>query len=506
MLSNELALNQVAKISSGNLTYESYKRRWRIYLDSYVGGEDFRKGAYLTKYQLETNQEYSARLQNTPLENHCASIISVYKSFLFRVPPVRTFNSIEGMPELEAFIKDADMDGRSLNQFMKDAATYSSVFGHCFILVTKPNVGAITRAEEQIIGARPYLSLLTPLVVLDWYYKRSASGRYELAYFKYVEEVIDNIIVIREWTLDSIKTTHIDDEKKEIIEETTEVNGLGEIPVVTVYNIRTTVRGLGISDLVDICDLQKFIYNATSEAVESLRMDSHPSLVATPETRVGTGAGSLILMPENLDPGLKPYILQNTGASVEMIYKSIEHTTGVIDKIANTGAVRATESRTLSGVAMEVEFSLLSAKLSEKADNLELAEEQMWRLWCKYMGMTADVKIDYPGEFNVRDTESQIRQLKTAADTNPQDPRVKQAIDDAILDWLEVDDAEPTETLTEEIKEEIQDSIMAGKTDAEIISEGTTTAQLTAAKADLLQVQVPNNRRPLGTITRAQPD
>ena len=122
------------------------------------------------------------------------------------------------------------------------------------------------------------------------------------------------------------------------------------------------------------------------------------------------------------------------------------------------------------------------------------------------MGLQSDVEIDYPGSFNVRDSQSEIAQLKIAADTNPQDPRVKQAIDDAILDWLEVDDAEPTETLTEEIKEEIQDGIMAGKTDAEIISEGTTTAQLTAAKADLLQVQVPNNRRPLGTITRAQPD
>lgn len=154
---------------------------------------------------------------------------------------------------------------------------------------------------------------------------------------------------------------------------------------------------------------------------------------------------------------------------------------------------------------MEVEFSLLSAKLSEKADNLELAEEQMWKFWCKYMGMNSDVEIDYPGEFNVRDTESQIRQLKTAADTNPQDPRVKQAIDDAILDWLEVDDSmEPEETLSEEIKEDIQESIMAGKTDAEIVAEGITTAQLTAAKSDLLQVSVPTSRP--GTITRAQPD
>jgi len=350
-------------------------------------------------------------------------------------------------------------------------------------------VGAQTRAEEQQIGVRPYVNLLTPLVVLDWYYKRQPTGRYELDYFKYVEEINQNIITVKEWSRTTIKTTIIDDEKKEIVSSEEEVNGLGEIPVVVAYNQRSTVRGLGVSDLTDICDLQKFIYNATSEAVESLRMDSHPSLVATPETRVGTGAGSLILMPENLDPGLKPYILQNTGASVEMIYKSIEHTTSVIDKIANTGAVRATESRTLSGVAMNVEFQLLNAKLSEKADNLELAEEQMFNFWCKYMGTTWNGSIEYPGEFNVRDTQSEIAQLKTASETNSQDPRVRQAIDEAILDWLEVDDSkEPEETLSEEIKEDIQESIMAGKTDSEIVAEGATTAQLTAAKVDLLNL------------------
>lgn len=505
MLANEQLINQINKVTSGNLTYTTYQPKWRFFLDSFVGGADYQKGAYLTKYQLETNAEYSARLANTPLENHCQSIVSVYKSFLFRVEPTRTLNSIEGMPETQDFLKDADLDGRSLNQFMKDVATWSSVFGHCYILLSKPNVGATTRAEEQQVGVRPYVSLLTPLVVLDWYYTRQATGKYELAYFKYIEDINENILTVKEFTRDTIKTTQVDDDKKEIISEITEPNGLGEIPVVTAYNQRSITRGLGVSDLSDIADLQKFIYNATSEAVESLRMDSHPSLVATPETRVGTGAGSLILMPENLDPGLKPYILQNTGANVNMIYQSIQHSTTVIDKIANTGAVRATESKTLSGVAMEVEFSLLSAKLSEKADNLELAEEQMWRIWCKFMNMPMDIVIDYPGEFNVRDTESQIRQLKTAADTNPQDPRVKQAIDEAILNWLEVDDAEPVETVSEEIKEEIQDSIMAGNTDAEIVAEGVSESQLLAAKQDLLNL---NNGRPkpLGVITRAQPD
>ena len=105
----------------------------------------------------------------------------------------------------------------------------------------------------------------------------------------------------------------------------------------------------------------------------------------------------------------------------------------------------------------------------------------------------------------MRDTESQIRQLKTASDTNPQDPRVKQAIDEAILHWLEVDDEELATPVSEEIKEEIQDSIMAGNTDAEIVADGVSESQLLAAKQDLLNLN--NGRpRPLGVITRAQPD
>ena len=282
------------------------------------------------------------------------------------------------------------------------------------------------------------------MVVLDWNWSRSASGRYELDYFKYLEDVNGDVRTVKEWTKETIRTTSVNVQENIIYEDTIEINGLGKIPAVVAYNGRSTVRGIGVSDIADIADAQKFIYNATSEVEQSIRLDSHPSLVKTPETQAGIGAGSLIHMPENLDPGLKPYLLEFGGASVSSIYESIKHTIDTIDKMANTGAVRATESRTLSGVAMETEFQLLNARLSEKADNLELAEEQMWKLWCEYMGYTWDGEIDYPGSFNMRDTSKEIEQLKIAADTNPVDARVKQAIDMKILDWLDLDEDELT--------------------------------------------------------------
>jgi hypothetical protein len=427
--------DELKRLLQGNLLYETYFPQWQYLLESYVGGQEYKDAQHLTRYQLETDKEYQARIKTTPLENHCQSVISVYNSFLFREDPDREFNGLEALPELEDFLNDADFDGRSLDAFMKDVSTWSSVFGHCWIIVSKPNVGAVTVADEQALGVRPYVSLLTPMVVLDWQYTRAPSGRITLSYFRYLEETTGELQTVKTWTLDTITTSVIDTNKKVLKEQLEEVNGLGMIPAVCAYNGRSIMRGFGISDIADIADAQKFIYNATSEVEQSIRMDSHPSLVATPETKIGTGAGALIHMPENLDPGLKPYILEFGGASVDSIYTAIQHSIDSIDKMANTGAVRATESRTMSGVAMETEFQLLNARLSEKADNLELAEEQMWRIWCAYMGTTWMGSVDYPGSFNIRDTGSEIAQLAQAksAATNP---KVFNIIDGKIAEWL----------------------------------------------------------------------
>ena len=435
----ETIQTEISSLVSGNDIYDTYQPRWRYLLESYLGGETYRDAKHLTRYQLETDAEYTARLNNTPLDNHCYSVISIYKSFLFRECPHREYGSIEGMEEVKDFLHDADMDGRSLDAFMKDAMTWASVFGHSWVVITQPDIGATTREEQRQQGVRPYVNLLTPLTVLDWNYTRMPNGRYELSYFKYLEDVNGSIRTVKEWTQETIKTSIVDIDQSEIQQQFEEVNQLGKIPAVCVYNIRSTVRGIGVSDIADISDLQRFIYNATSEVDQSIRLNTHPSLCATPETNVGTGAGALIHMPENLDPGLKPYMLEYTGASVDSIYQAITTTVDSIDKIANTGSIRSTESRRMSGVAQEQEFELLNARLSEKADAMELAEEQIWKCWCYYLGYDWDGMIDYPGSFNIRDTQSEINQLKIAKDSATS-PMVHKEIDKQIMQWMEVDE------------------------------------------------------------------
>lgn len=409
--------------------------RWRFLLNSFMGGEKYKKNGYLTRYAYESEIDYEERLRQTPLDNQCRSIINVYNAFLFREPCERDYGSLESDPSLKPFLKDADLDGRSLDSFMKEVSTYSSVFGHCWVVLAKPNSNARTRAEELQQEIRPYVNLVTPLNVLDWGWERSASGYHYLSYLKYIEDSeYENFTVIKEWTEVDIKTHIIDEEGKEVRETMVEPNQLGRIPAIPVYSQRSPYRGIGISDIEDIADHQKKIFNELSEVEQAIRINGHPSLVKTAEVEASAGAGAIIQMPENMDPGLKPYMLA-VSTNTSAIYESIQESVDAIDRMANTGAVRAKSAKTMSGVAMEVEFSMLNSRLSEKADNLELAEEHLWRLWAQYQGKSWDGEVDYPDSFAIHDIDRDFENLLKAknASTNP---IVANYIDHEILELL----------------------------------------------------------------------
>lgn len=429
-------LEQYLKVISTNTLHNDYVDRWQFYLESYMGGDEYRSGSHLVKYQLESESEYAARIANTPVDNHCKSVINVYTSFLFREEPDREFGTLQIVdPLLESFLNDADLEGRSFNAFMKEVSIWANVFGHAWCILSKPNVGAQTRADEINLGLRPYVSLVTPLTVIDWTWARGVTGAYELVYFKYVEEVTDHSRVIREWTKETIKTWTVNDKQRNVEGMIEEVNQLGRIPAVQVYAQRSPVRGIGISSISDISDQQKAIYNELSEVEQQVRLQNHPALVKTVDVEAGAGAGAIIQMPENLDPGLKPYLLEPTGNGLSHIYSSIQNRIESIDRMANIGAVRATTARTMSGVAMRTEFELLNARLSEMADNLELAEEQMWKIYCEYLGIVWDGEIDYPDSFNIQDRSQEIAEL-TSAKSAATDDVVLKVIDGEILELL----------------------------------------------------------------------
>ena len=399
--------------------YDRKMNDWNFHYRSYLGGQDYENGYFLHRYILETEEEYLKRAEFTPLDNHCRNVVQIYSSFLFRVPPTRDYGSLTGDPQLEQFLMDADFDGRQYNNLIREAQVNASIYGTCWLIVDKPNSNAKTRAEELSQDIRPYISVYTPENVTNWKYERASNGRYYLTSLTVVEDMMGKDAIVKVWTPEDITTYKVEEftigyatKKPTKIDE--QENALGIIPAVCLYNQRTSKRGIGISDLSDVAELQKSIYNDYSEIEQLIRLSNHPSLVKTPNVEASAGAGSVIEMPEDLAPELKPYIIQPSSQSLESIMKTIDTKVQAIDRITHMGAVRGTEKTVNSGIALQTEFQLLNARLSEKADYLQNTEEQIFDLYAKWQGTTFDGEIIYPDSFDLRDYASDLQFLQQA--------------------------------------------------------------------------------------------
>ena len=430
--------------------YSETVNNWEYYIRSYNGGYDYMVGQYLNRYNLELDNEFNQRIANTPCDNHCKNIIQIYSSFLFRVRPSRDFASMEDESSLQSFLKDADLEGNNLNAVVKQAQNYASIYGHCFMILDKPNIQTETKAEELNQDIRPYVSIITPENVLDWNYERMPNGKYELNYLKVREEVDrDNGTYMRIWYRDRIDTIYIPNQEEPRLLDTVP-NMIGKIPAVILYNSKSHKRGIGQSDLSDIADLQKSIYNEYSEMEQLIRLTNHPSLVKTPSVNASAGAGAVIEMPDELEPNLKPYLLQPSGQNLQAIMDSINNKVESINRIAHTGAIRTTKTGISSGVALQTEFELLNARLSEKADNLQLAEEQLFKLYAMFQNVEFDGEINYPDSFNIRDYATDLLFYQQAKAINVQSPTLMKEIDKEIARAV-VDDDEKLNEIFDEI-------------------------------------------------------
>ena len=435
--------------------WQSNIENWEFYIRSYLGGNDYKNGYYLHRYILESPEEYDSRIRHTPLDNHCKNVVQIYTSFLWRVPPTRDYGSLDGDEQLQSFIKDADLDGRSFNTVMREVQMNASIYGNCWVIVDKPQTNAKTRAEELAQDIRPYVSIYTPENIVNWNYKRASSGRFYLDYLVLVEDINSERAILKVFTEETISTYEVEEYDKEYSEGDSKLleeipNPIGVIPAVNVYNLRGNKRPIGISDLSDVAFLQQSIYNDYSEKEQLIRLANHPSLVKTPNVEASAGAGSIIEIPEDMDSALKPYIIQPSGQNLDGIMKCIQNKVDAIDRITHMGSVRATGTQIASGIALQTEFQLLNARLSEKADYLENAEEHIWSLFARWLEKEFDGNINYPDTFDVRDWANDMQYLQMAKASGVKSETFNKEIDKQIADTV-IDDNDKIKTINEEI-------------------------------------------------------
>ena len=114
------------------------------------------------------------------------------------------------------------------------------------------------------------------------------------------------------------------------------------------------------------------------------------------------------------------------------------------------GSVRGTEKTVNSGIALQTEFQLLNARLSEKADLLENTEERIWSLFAKWQNKVFDGEIDYPDTFDLRDYAADLQFLQTAKASGIKSETFMKEVDKQIARSV-VEEDETISTINDEI-------------------------------------------------------
>ena len=438
--------------------HEQYKKniyRWKYYYDSYYGGQDYQNGQYLRKYLAEEDDgynEYGKRIMATPLDNHCRSVVDTYTSFIWRNSPQREFGSLSDNPALSLFLKDADLEGRSFDAVMREATTLANIYGHVLLILDKPASEANTLAEELAEGIRPYLVVITPDNIVDWEMTRQRNGRYEVTMLKIKEYEDDEKCLYRVWERDRVTVYEVDEDNAEhqIIEQYE--NQMGHIPASFLYGQRSHERGIGISQIADIADVQKAIYNELSELEQVIRISNHPTLVMTEGVDASAGAGSTIIIEDtDIDPALKPFLLQPSSQSIGSIIESVGTKIDMIDRMANLSSMRSTSRATASGVSLKIERELLNVKLAQVADNLEICEEHIFKHFGHFYDVAYDGVIDYPDNFDMTDTYTELDFLLKASAAPVSSAQYKTEIAKQIA-RIVVEDEEQMDAIVKEIE------------------------------------------------------
>ncbi len=434
--------------------YELYSDEWRYFISSYFGGRVYKDGNYLLQHPFESITNYNRRKEISYYYNYCAPIVDIFVSHLFRKKAERELGSLKKDQLFKAFMSDADLEGSSLDHFMRDAQRYASVYGRVSIVVDKPSKVPDTLAMAREEDIRPYLSLVTPENLTDWSYVRLSSGKPVLDRVK----IREGSGLYRIWTRSGWELWRIDKGSGEVMLVSEGAHNLGIVPVVNLYNKRSGKQMIGVSDIQDIADINKNIYYLCSDAKEIIENTAFPMLALPYEK--GTGGEEKQIGPRNIlqfDPteaNSKPYWLEAPHSSLTEIREWVKQDIAEIHRIAKMGGVKSTEDfrYARSGVAIELEYQQLHATLSEKADNIEEAEKQILGLWTAWQGCDFDGRVDYPDDFSVRDLDRELERSIKAKKTVLSSPTFNSEIEKRIARMT-------MPKISEEAKEKIESEI-----------------------------------------------
>lgn len=458
--------------------YAQFQREWEFYADSYIGGDAYTKKAYLFRHARETNIDYADRVARATYLNLVRKQIDIYAAFIFKDPIDRETND----QDFKVFEDNADRKGTSLDQVMADqVGKFGMTMGHTVAVVDLPREASQskTRLQDRQQNIRPYVTVYTPLEVVDW--AMDGDGGYR--WLRVCEAAPDDTAwnvqrptapkkLYRTWTRTD---WFVHNEDGEQIDGGS--HNLGEVPAVFIpIQEHLSYSDIGQSLVSDTATIARAIFNYESlldeflyrQAFNILALPVDESMTAERIKQIADALGTSKGLHYSAK-GNPPSYVSPPSDPAKVIMQRIEDAKRELIEVAKLQDRKGTSAQK-SGVAHAYEFHESNATFAKIAANLEEGERRIIRLFYKWQqaapSETVDVpvSVSYPTDFNVSTiadtidealgllsvnvspTFNKLVKKRVAGEAFPgMDDETEQTVDD------EIDNAAPDDILQAEI-------------------------------------------------------
>lgn len=400
--------------------YQRMERIYRFFEESYKGGSEYVGAKNLFKHTFEDQEGFTERKERAYYYNYCAPIVNAYNSFIYRQKIQRDYGALADDELFQLFLDDADKQGNSYDEMVRNSSNWASVTGIRYWLIDKPEEKADTKKDEIENELYPYIVHLSPLDVLDWgldkygrlLWVKVREGTGDSEDFKAETEEVERY---RVWYRDRWELYEIHkeaNERKAVLKDEGE-HPVGEVPIVQVVHFSEQPM-TGGSLLNDIAYVNRAIYNWCSLLDEILYRQTFSQLVMPEDPKnpissqaLGTARG-LGFPP---DARHAPHFISPDASQAEVLMDQIERAVEEIYRLATLSGGSGVE-KDASGVSKAYDFTITNNTLSSKAINMADAETRALKIWAKWQGVDdPGISIEYPREFDVIALSEEIENL-----------------------------------------------------------------------------------------------
>lgn len=436
-------------------TYDRLRAQWRFEHDSYWGGERYRypsqttlssaitrsavlddSGAvvrydershwsYLVPHPSEADSSYESRVRLATYVNVVQPIVDAYAE--------ATTSRVEReLDLLTPYLSDVDRQGCTWDEHVEDVARWAAVYGAVAVVADTPRYeGALTRADEQALGVRPYVCTIHP-PAWAWVDVDDTGAVTEFAYVDdaYVDDTqyaaarTVRLRVLRRDRWEVCEASVSPHEGLSASRHATKVLESGpmpaalggKLPVAFAYYKRDSSSRypLGQSLVADAADIGRAIYNALSWISEIHRFAGFPFL-SIPLARTGGQLDALTrvqigpqrALPFDATAGSPSYVQPSSESPRELR----EHCVWLFQAaLRSAGLEMAADasSQVQSGEALRVRSRDFEARAARYARNLQRYEQQMLGILGRLAGVPARPQVRYPQRFTLPDPSADL--------------------------------------------------------------------------------------------------